>query len=73
MQYVSVSGSWWSIQRNSLTKTDHILLYRVQYEIRTVIVTKTKLDIYPWSAVTQIFSNGQPSNDNDCKTFEIIG
>ena len=27
---------------------------------------------YPWSFVTQIFNNGQPSHGGDCKTFEVM-
>jgi hypothetical protein len=27
---------------------------------------------YPWSFVTQIFYNGQPSHDGDRKTFEVM-
>jgi hypothetical protein len=27
---------------------------------------------YPWSFVTPIFHNGQPSHGGDCKTFEFI-
>jgi hypothetical protein len=27
---------------------------------------------YPWSFVTQIFHNGQPSHGGDCKTFEVM-
>jgi len=27
---------------------------------------------YPWSFVTQIFDNGQPSHAGDHKTFEVI-
>jgi hypothetical protein len=27
---------------------------------------------YPWSFVTQIFHNGQPSHDGDRKTFEVM-
>jgi len=27
---------------------------------------------YPWSFVTQIFDNGQPSHAGDRKTFEVI-
>jgi hypothetical protein len=27
---------------------------------------------YPWSFVTQIFHNGQPSYGGDCKTFEVM-
>ena len=27
---------------------------------------------YPWSFVTQIFHNGQPSNGGDRKTFEVM-
>jgi hypothetical protein len=27
---------------------------------------------YPWSYVTQIFHNGQPSHDGDHKTFEVM-
>ncbi len=27
---------------------------------------------YPWSFVTQIFHNGQPSHDCDRKTFEVM-
>ena len=27
---------------------------------------------YPWSFVTQIFHNGQPSRDGDRKTFEVM-
>jgi len=27
---------------------------------------------YPWSFVTQIFHNGQPSHGGDRKTFEVM-
>ena len=27
---------------------------------------------YPWSFVTQIFQNGQPSHGGDRKTFEVM-
>jgi hypothetical protein len=27
---------------------------------------------YPWSFVTQIFHNGQPSHGGDCKIFEVM-
>ena len=27
---------------------------------------------YPWSFVTQIFHNGQPSHGGDRKTFEVV-
>ena len=27
---------------------------------------------YPWSFVTQIFRNGQPSHGGDRKTFEVM-
>jgi hypothetical protein len=27
---------------------------------------------YPWSIVTQLFHNGQPSNGSDRKTFEVM-
>ena len=27
---------------------------------------------YPWSFVTQIFHNGQPSHGGDLKTFEVM-
>jgi len=27
---------------------------------------------YPWSFVTQIFHNGQPSSGGDRKTFEVM-
>jgi hypothetical protein len=30
----------------------------------------TSSGTYPWSFVTQIFHNGQPSHDGDRKTFE---
>jgi len=30
----------------------------------------TKSGTYPWSSVTQIFQNGQPSHGGDRKTFE---
>jgi hypothetical protein len=27
---------------------------------------------YPWSFVTQIFHNGQPSHGGHCKIFEVM-
>ena len=27
---------------------------------------------YPWSFVTQIFHNGQPSHGGDCESFEVM-
>ena len=27
---------------------------------------------YPWSFVTQIFHNGQPSHGDECNTFEVM-
>ena len=36
---------------------------------RTVLTTSGP---YPWSFMTQIFHNGQPSRSGDCKTFEVI-
>ena len=32
----------------------------------------TTSETYPWSFVTQIFNNGQPSRDGDRKTFEVM-
>ena len=32
----------------------------------------TTCGIYPWSFVTQIFHNGQPSRGGDSKTFEVM-
>jgi len=32
----------------------------------------TKNGTYPWSFVTQLFHNGQPSHGGDCKIFEVM-
>jgi len=32
----------------------------------------TTSETYPWSFVTQIFHNGQPSHGGDRKTFEAM-
>jgi len=32
----------------------------------------TKSGTYPWSFVTQLFHNGQPSHGGDCKIFEVM-
>ena len=32
----------------------------------------TTSETYPWSSMTQIFYNGQPSYDGDSKTFEVM-
>jgi hypothetical protein len=32
----------------------------------------TTIGIYPWSFVTQIFHNGQPSHGGDRKIFEVM-
>jgi hypothetical protein len=36
---------------------------------REVVMTS---GTYPWSFVTQIFHNGQPSHGGDRKTFEVM-
>jgi hypothetical protein len=35
-------------------------------------VVFTTSGTYPWSFVTQIFHNGQPSHGGDRKTFEVM-
>jgi hypothetical protein len=41
-------------------------------EENNIINITSQRGTYPWSFVTQIFHNGQPSHGGDRKTFEVM-
>jgi hypothetical protein len=64
---VSSSCSTSGTRRVNLV-TNHVISHESGKD-REVLTTG---ETYPWSFVTQIFHNGQPSHGGDRKTFEVM-
>jgi hypothetical protein len=66
--YASISD-WFKIVNGKENKKPYIWV--ISHEWRKGRGVLTTNETYAWPFVTQIFGNGLPSHDGDCKTFEV--